>query len=390
MPWKETSPMKERLHFLQDHATGLFSFAALCRHYQVSRKTGYKWLNRFLEDGLEGLEDRSRRPHSSPQRIDEQRVKILLETKQQHPRYGPKKIKGLLELEQPSMDWPAVSTIGELFDRYGLVKHRRRRRRPGHPGYQPRQVNSPNQIWTADFKGEFKTLDGRLCYPLTIADAYSRYLLAVEGLAGPRHRLTKPVFERAFVEFGLPQAIQTDNGVPFATLAIHRLSQLQVWWIKLGIMPILIEPASPYQNGSHENMHRTLKQATALPPASDGVAQQEAFDTFRQEFNEVRPHEALGQTRPASHYHPSFRPFPATLPDPEYPAHFQVRKVSGNGGISWHTGWMNISRVLSGEYVGLEEVDHKVWSVHFGPLLLGRFQEDELKLHGAHAYNRPK
>lgn len=389
MPWKETSPMKERVHFLRDHASGLFNFSELCQHYGISRKTGYKWLNRFLEEGMTGLEDRSRRPHVSPQRVDEQRVKILLETKHQHPRYGPKKIKGLLELEKPSMDWPAVSTIGELFDRHGLVKHRRRRRKPGHPGYQPKKVTAPNQIWTADFKGEFKTLDGLLCYPLTIVDAYSRYLLAVEGLEGPRHRLSKAVFERVFVEFGLPQAIQTDNGVPFATLAIHRLSRLQVWWIKLGITPILIEPASPYQNGSHENMHRTLKQATALPPANDGLAQQEAFDAFRHEFNEIRPHEALDQTRPASHYRPSFRPYPPTVPDPEYPPHFQVRKVSGNGGISWHTGWMNISRVLSGEYVGLEELDYKVWSVHFGPLLLGRFQEDELKLHGAHAYNRP-
>jgi putative transposase len=366
MPWKETSPMRERLDFLRDHASGLFNFGELCLHYGVSRKTGYKWLKRFGEEGPQGLQDRSRRPHTSPHQIDQRVVDVLLEAKQRHPCYGPKKIKSLLELERPSRQWPAASMIGELFKKHGLVKHRRRHRRPGHPGHQPRELTFPNQLWTADFKGEFKTRDGALCYPLTIADGYSRYLLAVEGLPGPRHKLTQAVFERAFTDFGFPYAIQTDNGVPFASLAIHRLSRLQVWWIKLGITPVLIEPASPYQNGSHECMHRTLKQATALPPAEDGPAQQLAFDRFRHDYNEIRPHEALDQTRPASHYHASFRPYPAKVPEPEYPAHFQVRKVAGNGGISWHTGWINISRVLCGEYVGLEEVAYKAWSVYFG------------------------
>jgi len=230
MPWKETSPMKERLHFLRDHASGVFNFTELCQHYRVSTKTGYKWLHRFEEEGVDGLQDQSRKPHSSPNQIDKGRADILLQTKRRHPKLGPKKIKGLLELDRPSVNWPAVSTIGELFKKHGLVKPSRRRRKPHHPGFQPVQLTTPNQIWTADFKGEFKTLDGVYCYPLTIADAYSRYLLAVDGLPGPRHRPTKVVFERVFTEFGLPDAIRTDNGTPFASQAIHRLSRLHVWW----------------------------------------------------------------------------------------------------------------------------------------------------------------
>jgi transposase InsO family protein len=302
---------------------------------------------------------------------------------------GPKKIKGVLDLDRPTVDWPAASSIGELFKKHGLVRPRRRRRKPSHPGFQSVELTAPNQIWTTDFKGEFKTLDGVYCYPLTIADAFSRYLLAVDGLPGPRHAPTRAVFERVFSQFGLRDAIRTDNGTPFASQAIHRLSRLHVWWIKLGVTPLLNDLASPHQNGSHERMHRTLKEATALPPAKDAFAQQTAFDRFRIEYNEFRPHEALGQQRPTSHYRPSHRPYPYEIAELEYPPHFELRKVSNNGGIRWRSGWVNVSHVLAGEHVGLEEVDFEVWSVYFGPLLLGRFKEEDLQLHGAHAYNVP-
>lgn len=241
-------------------------------------------------------------------------------------------------------------------------------------------MTEPNEIWTADFKGEFRTLDGVYCYPLTVADGFSRYLLACHGLLSTAHDGARPVFSRLFHEFGLPKIIRTDNGVPFATSAIARLSRLSVWWVRLGIYPELIEPASPQQNGRHERMHRTLKAETTRPAAPTRLAQQRRFNRFREEFNYIRPHEAIGQKTPSSLYQASPRPCPKKLPPLDYPAHFEVRLVSRNGGIRWNSHWVNVSHVLGEEYVGLEEIDDGTWTVYFGPIELGRLDVRTLKI----------
>jgi len=236
-------------------------------------------------------------------------------------------------------------------------------------------MTAPNVIWTADYKGQFKLGDGAYCFPLTVQDGFSRYLLTCRGLHGTTYAECRPVFTRLFQEYGLPEILRTDNGVPFATGALGRLSQLSVWWIRLGIYPELIEPAHPEQNGRHERMHRTLKRATARPPAPTRSSQQRRFDAFREEYNQVRPHEALNDETPASVYARSPRPYPGKLSPLEYPGHFEVRLVSRNGGVRWHKGWVNVSHVLGEEYVGFEEVDDGEWDLYFGPLKLGRFHE---------------
>jgi hypothetical protein len=241
-------------------------------------------------------------------------------------------------------------------------------------------MQAPNQIWTADFKGQFRTRDGLYCYPLTVVDGYSRFLLACQGLLSTKHSDSRLVFLRLFKEHGLPTIIRTDNGVPFATTALGRLSLLSVWWIRLGIYPELIEPAHPEQNGRHERMHRTLKAETTHPPGGNLSSQQRRFNQFREEYNYERPHEALDQETPASKYHPSTREMPRHLHPIDYPAHYEVRLVSRNGGIRWDHQWVNVTHTLGGEYVGLEEVDNDLWDVYFGPLKLGRFDERTLRI----------
>jgi transposase InsO family protein len=245
-------------------------------------------------------------------------------------------------------------------------------------------MDGPNDVWTADFKGEFKTRDGVYCYPLTICDGYSRYLLACRALRSTATAGARPVFERLFREYGLPARIRSDNGVPFASIALARLSALSVWWLRLGILPDLTEPSSPQQNGRHERMHRTLKAEATRPAAACASAQQRVFDRFRREYNEERPHEALAQATPASAYTPSLRAYPARLPAPEYPAHWEVRRVSRNGGVRWGDAWVNVSHVLAEESVAFEEVADGVWQVYFGPLRIGRFEERLLRIVDQH------
>lgn len=241
-------------------------------------------------------------------------------------------------------------------------------------------MDAPNAVWTADFKGQFKTGDGQYCYPLTIGDGYSRLLLSCRALTSTTVEESRPVFVRAFQEYGLPTRIRSDNGVPFATQALGRLSALSVWWIRLGVLPDLTEPASPQQNGRHERMHRTLKRETTRPPRHSRRAQQSRFEAWRTEFNELRPHEALGDATPASIYTPSPRLYPHRLPALEYPGHYEVRRVNH---IRWHCHWVNVSQTLGGEYIGLVEIDDAEWDVYFGPLRLGRFHEHILLLEDA-------
>ncbi len=380
MVWHETSPVDERLRFIADSRRQVFTMTELCTRFGISRKTGYKWLGRYEEQGPAGLLDQSRRPHGCPHETSEPLVAALLELRRRHPTWGAKKLLAILARRHPHREWPSRSTACDILLRHGMIPKARRRSWPGHPGRPQTPMTAPNEIWTADFKGQFRTRDGIYCYPLTVVDGYSRYLLGCQGLHTTAHTPSKAVFSRLFREYGLPQIIRTDNGVPFATTALGRLSRLSVWWIRLGIYPELTEPAHPEQNGRHERMHRTLKAETTRPPQGNLGSQQRRFNAFRAEYNEQRPHEALGQRTPASLYDTSPRRVLDRLQPIEYPGHYETRLVSRNGGIRWNRHWVNVSHVLGGEHVGLEEIDDGLWDVHFGPLRLGRLHERDLRI----------
>jgi len=379
MPWSETSAMDEKVRFIGDYQRDLQSLSELCERYGISRKTGYKWIDRYQRQGPAGLQDLSRRPHGCLHQTAPEVVEALLEARRRHPRWGAKKLLKIVSRRYPDWEWPARSTACDILKRHGLIPKGRRRPHPGHPGRPLTPMDSPNQIWTADFKGHFLTRDGFYCYPLTVEDGYSRFLLACQALPSTRHEGSRPVFLRLFRQYGLPNIIRTDNGAPFATTALGRLSLLSVWWIRLGIYPELIEPAHPEQNGRHERMQRTLKAETARPPSGNLSSQQRR--QFQHEYNQQRPHEALNQETPASRYLPSSRKLPNTLPPTHYPPHFEVRLVSRNGGIRWNGHWVNVTQTLGGEHVGLEEVDNDLWDVYFGPIKLGRFDQRTLKIH---------
>ncbi len=375
MPWDQSTTMDQKRLFIADYLTRSFSIVELCARYGVSRPTGYKWIDRFLENGQSGLEERSRRPVGCPHRTSDDVVRRVIDLRRKHPHWGAKKLLKILNTRHPEVDWPARSTISELLKRHGLVEKKRRRTYPGHPGKPVTSMDRSNDVWCADYKGEFKTGDGIYCYPLTITDGCTRYLLACKGLYSTNHVRAKSVFKSVFRNFGLPAIIRTDNGPPFATTAIGRLSRLSVWWIRLGIFPELIQPGRPDQNGRHERMHKTLKQETTRPPAATMRAQQFRFNRFVEEFNTVRPHEALDQETPDSRYQTSSREFPLGLPPIEYPSHFETRLVSRNGGFRWSAHRVPITHTLEGEYVGLEEVDDGVWDVYFGTVRLGQMDE---------------
>ena len=383
MPWNQTSPMDQRTQFIADFLRDCLSVSELCELYGVSRKTGYKWIDRYVQQGPAGLAERSRQPHGSPNATPAHIVAAFVELRTHHPSWGAKKLLSILERRQPHWDLPGRSTVCEILSRSGLVPKKRQRRAIGHPGPPTSPMRAPNDVWSADYKGQFKTGDGLYCYPLTVTDNCSRFLLGCQALTSTAVHEAKPVFTRLFHEYGLPRRIRTDNGVPFATNTLARLSQLSAWWVRLGILPELIEPGKPQQNGRHERMHRTLKAETTRPPAGNCRAQQRRFNRFRQEFNHERPHEALDMQTPAARYEPSPRPMPNKLPSLEYPDRFEVRYVSANGGIRWNKRWVNVSITCVGEYVGLEEIDDGVWNVYFGPLKLGRLLERHMRIEDA-------
>ena len=376
MPWNETCPVDQRERFIADVRAGLFTMTELCERYGISRTSGYKWVERADTGGRAALADRSRAPHHCPHRIPAALAELLCAARRAHPQWGPKKLLQYLAPRHRRMaPWPAVSTVGDLFVREGLVTKRRRRRRPDHPGTVPPHTTEPNDLWAADFKGQFRTGDGLYCYPLTITDQHSRFLLTCHSLRNVQTVGARPAFERAFREYGLPRAIRTDNGVPFATQAIHGLSQLNVWWIRLGIQHQRILPAHPQQNGAHERMHKTLKAGAIRPPRATLPAQQRAFDTFRREYNEVRPHDTLNGHTPASIYHPSPRPYPRRLPPVEYPGHYLVKRITSGGTFRFGRRLLFLATPLEGYDVGLDEVEEGVWSIYFCNVLVARFDE---------------
>jgi len=380
MPWSNLSPMDQKTQFIADFLRHSQSITDLCRLYNISRKTAYKWINRYQQDSISGLDDRSRKPISCPHQTDPEIVVAIIEARRLHPSWGAKKLLKILSKRDPVRIWPARTTVCDILARHGLIKKTRHRRHLSHPGKPSSITTAPNQVWCADFKGQFKTKDGIYCYPLTITDGFSRYLIGCQGLLTTECASAKTVFEKVFREFGLPDRIRTDNGVPFATVSLARLSSLSAWWIQLGILPELIEPGKPQQNGRHERFHRTLKAETTRPAAGNLRAQQRKFNAFRQEYNHVRPHEALKLETPASIYQASPRPFPKKLPALEYPAHFETRYVSYNGGIRWNCDWVNVSITCAGQWVGLEEIDNGIWNVYFGPVKLGRLIEEQMRI----------
>ena len=371
LPWKDTSREQEQIRFIQRWKGGEDTFTELCRQFSISRKTGYKRVERYKLWGLEGLGDRSRAPHTHPNSTPQPVIERLIRAKGEHPTWGPKKLVAWLSRVEPWMKWPASSTAGQILDRAGLVRRRKRRRHTA-PWSEPfAAAERPNDVWSIDFKGWFRTEDGVRIDPLTIQDGFSRCLLVCQGLKRPRGPEVRAVCERAFREYGLPRVMRSDNGVPFASVAVGGLSSLSVWWIKLGILPERIEPAHPEQNGRLERLHRTLKAETATPPRSSIRTQQRAFDEFRRIYNEHRPHEALGQRPPALLHAPSLRSYPAEVRSPEYEADVTIRRVRGNGGIKWRGEIIYLSEALRGEPVGLRPSDDRHWSIQFGPLIIG-------------------
>lgn len=380
MPWKETCTMSERMKFVVAYLRDEYSISALCRMFGISRPTGYKWIERFLAGDVSSLEDRSRAPHSHPNAISLEIEGAVVSTRVEHRTWGPAKLRAWLDRHNPEVKWPASSTIGEILRRRGLTVPRRRSRKS--PPYNRPFVgcDGPNVVWSADLKGWFTTGDGQRCDPLTISDNYSRYLLRCQMVSPANYETTQPIFETAFRQYGLPVAIRTDNGPPFATTTVGGLSKLSIWWLKLGIIPERIEPGQPAQNGRHERMHRTLKQETAAPPARTCRAQQRSFDTFRQEYNQVRPHQAINQKPPVSLYQPSNRSYPLRLPEMTYPDDMELRWVKSQGDISWKGRHIYLSETLAGEIVGFKQIADSLWMIYFGPIALANLNTRELKI----------
>lgn len=377
MTWKETDPVQERGKFVEFYLRRRYDMTTLCEMFGISRKTGYKFVARFIEGGVEALEDRSRAAHRHPNVTDASIAARIIEAKHEHPRWGPEKLLDFLRAQAPTAEWPAISTAGAILKREGLVRPKRRRRaitHPGKPKVEP--ITRVNQLFNLDYKGHFRTGDHAWCYPLTMTDTFSRHLMLCQGYLEPTYENTRAGLERCFREYGLPDAIRMDNGVPFvSSQSLAGLTRLGVWLIKLGIERIRTRPASPQDNGLHERMHRTLKEETALPPAANLRAQQERFRVFFSEYNEVRPHASLGGATPASHYTKSLRAYPRRMPDIEYPGHFETRAVRKDGTIRWKGGFLFVSGVLHGERVGLEETECGIWLLQFGTTRLGILDE---------------
>ena len=380
MPYKELTALDIRKEMVNEYLSNDYTITELSDRYGLARKTIYKWLERYHSQGEEGLAERSHAPFNHPNATDEEIVQTILEMKMKRMKWGPKKILARLKLDQPETHWPADSTGSEILKKYGLVGKKKYCRRT--PPYTAPFLgcDMPNMTWSADYKGQFRMGNGRLCYPLTISDNYSRYLLDCQGLAHPKLELTKPRFEWAFRNYGLPQAIRTDNGFPFASTGLGGLSRLSVWLIQLGIKPERISSGCPEQNGRHERMHKTLKEAVASPPKKNMVEQQKAFNYFKDEYNYERPHEALDLNTPASVYQLSSRPFPAKIPAVDYDSNTTIRFVHTNGEIKWKGNNIYLSETLIGQYVALTPVDNHLWRVNYSFYPLGFLDEVVMRM----------
>jgi putative transposase len=377
----ETNVMKERLAFVHDLESGHWSMTELCERYGVTRPTGDKWLARHQADGRAGLADRSRAPQRCPHRTSAVLEALIIEARLEYG-WGAKKLLRVVRTRYPSRAWPARSTVNAILERHTLLHKNRRRRKWAHPGAMPILTQRPNQVWPADVKGQFRTGDGQYCYPLTVTDHFSRRVLACHALRSVKTVEAKPVFRALFREVGLPDAIRTDNGAPFASTGIHGLSALNVWWMQLGIVHQRITPASPQENGTHERMHRERKRETARPAARNRRAQQHRFDAFCQRDNDERPHDGIGERMPSSLWRPSTRRYPERLTPPDYPVHMEIRRVSTAGTFRLQSCQPFLSHALGGEDIGLEEVGDGIWNMVYYTTLLGKIDERTSRITG--------
>jgi putative transposase len=376
MPWTEVKPMDAKVLFLSDCLRNKSSFTELCRQHGISRKTGYKWYRRYKAQGISGLREQSRRPLYSPERIPYRVRKEIILLRKKYT-WGAKKLSEVLVKQHPEWTVPSHSTIYNILKADGAIPDRKRKRRVVRTISALRTAQRPNELWTVDYKGQFRTRDGLWCYPLTVMDHYSRYLLACESVVGTGYGAARAVFEKIFEHYGIPERIRSDNGVPFASRSVGGLSRLSLWWIGLGIIPERITPGKPQQNGRHERMHRTLKDNTACPPAQNAQAQQKRFDAFRRMYNEERPHEAIGMQVPQSVYKKSERQL-SDVPDCiEYPIDYKVSLVNHNGCVWIDNHTVYLGYLLKGQKVGIEELSDELWSVCFGPIPLGSIKRTE-------------
>lgn len=373
MPWKMSSVMEEKLKFVLEYLEQEWSMSELCERYGIARETGYVWLRRYQAVGWEGLREKSRAAQRYPNQTAEEIEEKVLDLREAHISWGPRKLKRVLERDEPGQRWPAASTIGVLLKRSGMIVGRKKRFKTP-PYTQPlAHADGANRLWCADFKGWFRSGNGERIDPLTITDAYSRYLLRCQAVEKMDTARVQAIFEAAFREYGMPEAIRTDNGAPFASRAVAGLSRLSVWWMKLGIVPERIEAGHPEQNGRHERMHRTLKQEVTQPAAANRREQQRMMDRFREAYNQVRPHEALQMRTPAEVYARSPRRFPRRLPEVEYPATMLVRSVRHKGEFSWKNHDVFVSEVLSGERIGLLPVNEHCYTIYFAQFPIAHF-----------------
>ncbi len=360
---------------LGEYGSGEYGVVDLARRYGVSRKTVYKWVERYEEEGRKGLEERSRAPRSHPNEVSEKIEAVVLELKVRWPKWGAPKLLVKLRERVGEAECPSESSVSRILQRHGLVRPQGRRRARAQ-GTVLEGYGGSNAIWCADFKGWFRTQDGKVCTPLTISDGYSRMLLRCQGLkAGTGGSVVQPIFEMTMREYGVPEAMRTDNGPPFASVGLGGLTRLSIWWLRLGIRLERSRPGCPQDNGRHERMHRTLAEQTAQPPAANFAAQQRAFDEFRREYNEERPHEGLGGRPPAEVYQPSPREFPERLAPVEYNREWATRQVRPSGQIKWKGRSVHVSSALVGERIGLQAVSEGVWMVYFASHPLGLFDE---------------
>lgn len=383
MSWLETEPMNEKMKFISVYldSKNELTFQELCHNFNISCKTGYKYINRFKSDGIDGLKERSRSPHTNAKKMPLFIEETILELKYKYPNWGSKKISNWLIQEHADIVWPAKSTIDDLFKRHHLVRPAIRKRRVA-PYQQPFiSLVQPNDSWSIDYKGQFRLGNNQLCYPLTITDNFSRFILAIEGSERILGVTVKQVLTRLFLEFGLPLGMRSDNGPPFASVGLGGLSVISVWLIRLGIVPERIRPGHPEENGRHERMHLTLKKETTMPPQWDHDEQQRSFDLFKKMFNEERPHEGIEFQRPSWLYTHSPRTFPSKLPKVEYDSSFDIkRKIRTNGTMKWKGKEIFLTETLSGDTIAMKPHSENEWTIFFSFLPIGIFNEKLLKV----------
>lgn len=382
MAWKKVLPMEERARFVLEVEKAEMSVAELCRRYGVSRKTGYKWIRRYRAEGLDGIRERSSRPHTCPHKTNQDWETRIITERVKHSSWGPKKIRELLFRSGLEEKVPAASTIGDILRRAGLVSRHRRRSRKTYYSGPLTEAMYPNHVWAVDYKGWFRTGDGKRCEPLTISDLYSRYVVEVRALPDQSYEQARGGFERVFEEYGLPEIIRSDNGGPFASRGAGGLSRLSVWWVLLGIRPEFIAKGHPEQNGVHERMHLTLKKEATVPASRNLREQQGRFDIWREEFNENRPHEALKMKVPAKRYRRSTRVCQRGINNKKqikYPEGYKVRRVRRSGEIRWKGKMRFVGAALKGEWVGIKQFEEGHNQVYFDYIFLGDLYDIDYK-----------